>query len=225
MLSPTSEVQIIFSFSLSPLPCRRRRRSARVKKKGRGEKFSIPVEQKRDHSTVRWPCPRTNTSAICSQLMPMNRETGLSILFSRLVLEGMSLNERDTLIVIIVCSIVGFFSLLLIICCCFWCVIRHYRLQAKRLNTHEENESPVMASSRQHYQRSQKLPPSKVDNHYLGRKKKRRFNTNDSAITFSFDPPHLINQNVKNLDRLLNTDPTMTARSWHYEQTLPTRHW
>jgi hypothetical protein len=137
----------------------------------------------------------------------------------------MSLNERDTLIVIIVCSIVGFLSLVLIICCCFWCVIRYYRLQSKRLNSGEENDSPVMASSRQHYQRSQKAQSNKTDQHYSRNKKKRRFNTNESDITLSFDPPHLINQNVKNLDRLLNADPTMTARSWHYEQTLPSRYW
>lgn len=157
-----------------------------------------------------------------------NEKNGKSSSASRSILDcssqNMSLNERDTLIVIIVCSIVGFLSLVLIICCCFWCVIRYFRLQSKRLNAQEENDSPVMASSRQHYQRSHKAQSNQADQHYSRTKKKRRFNTNDSAITMSFDPPHLINQNVKNLDRLLNTDPTMTAHSWHYEQTLPSRY-
>ncbi|UJR27884.1 hypothetical protein I4U23_009149 [Adineta vaga] len=53
---------------------------------------------------------------------------------------------------------------------------------------------------------------------------KRRFNTNESTITLSFDPPHLINQNVRNLEKLLNNESTLTANSWHYEETFPTRN-
>ena len=136
-----------------------------------------------------------------------------------------SLSESDTLILIIVCSIVGFLILSLIIClfCCF--SIRYYRRRSKRLDSQTETDSPVLPTSRQHYQRSQHVSKAttKLDPNHMKKKKRRgrRFNTNDSAITLSFDPPHLINQNVKNLDRFFPTDPTMTTRSWHYEDTQP----
>lgn len=139
---------------------------------------------------------------------------------------SMSLSERDTLVLIIVGSIVGFFVFTLIIClsCCCW--IRYWRRRSQRLNSQSEHDSPVLPSSRNHYQRSQKLPSTKLDSNYVKKTKRRRrrFNTNESAITLSFDPPHLINQNVKNLDRFFPTDPTMTTRSWHYEQTQPSSH-
>jgi hypothetical protein len=143
----------------------------------------------------------------------------------------MSFDERDKIIVTIICSIVGFIFIVLIICLILWFIIRRYRSKSKRMNQNEENISPRIPSyHRQRYQRSQKIPPTNFDhnnnnNNNIRKKKKRRFNTNDSAITLSFDPPHLINQNVKNLEKLLNSESTLTASSWHYEETLPTKNW
>lgn len=135
----------------------------------------------------------------------------------------MSLNERETLIVIIVCSISGFLLLLFIICLFFWFTIRHYRLKSKRFHMNDDNESPVM---RQRYQRSQNLPANKIEKrNRLRRKRKERFNTNNSSISSAFDPPHLINQNVRNLDQLLNSEGTITTNSWQYEETLPKKPW
>jgi hypothetical protein len=56
---------------------------------------------------------------------------------------------------------------------------------------------------RQQYQRSQKNLSTMNAMHNKRKRRKRRFNTNDSTISFSFNPPHLINQNVKNLDQLI----------------------
>jgi hypothetical protein len=55
--------------------------------------------------------------------------------------------------------------------------------------------------------------------HNQRKKRKRRFNTNDSAISFSFNPPHLINQNVKKLDQLIANESSL-----HYEQQSPTNN-
>jgi hypothetical protein len=62
-------------------------------------------------------------------------------------------------------------------------------------------------------------------NHYQRKARRKRSNTNDSAITLSFNPPHLINQNVKNLEKFLNSESTLTANSWLYEETLPKKPW
>ncbi|CAF1025511.1 unnamed protein product [Rotaria sordida] len=143
----------------------------------------------------------------------------------------MSLDARDKIIITIILSIVGLICMLLIICFIIWFIIRYYRLKTKRMNSNEENNSPPISSyHRQQYQRTQRFPSIKLNhnnNNIINKKrkrKKRRFNTNDSALTLSFDPPHLINQNVKNLDKLLTSESTLTANSWHYEETLPKKH-
>ncbi|CAF5029247.1 unnamed protein product, partial [Rotaria magnacalcarata] len=40
-------------------------------------------------------------------------------------------------------------------------------------------------------------------------------------ISFSFNPPHLINQNVKNLDKLVPLESSFTTNLWHPEDTSP----
>jgi lipopolysaccharide export LptBFGC system permease protein LptF len=138
----------------------------------------------------------------------------------------MSFDVRDKLILTIICSIVGFIFTMLIISLLFWLIIQHYRSKARRMNSNEENNSP--SYQRQQYQRSQKYISNKsnVNNNNNKKKlKKRRFNTTDSAVTLSFNPPHLINQNVKNLEKLLHNESTLTANSWHYEETFPTQNW
>ena len=147
----------------------------------------------------------------------------------------MPFNARDKIIITIICSIVGFVSLALIIFFVLWFIIDHYRSKAhKCMNSNEENNSsPLSLYYRRPYRRSQQLPSMKMcfnnhnnnSNNIDRRNKKRRFNTNDSVLTLSFDPPHLINQNVKNLDKLLNSESTLTASSWCYEETLPRRNW
>jgi hypothetical protein len=140
----------------------------------------------------------------------------------------MSFDDRDKIILIIICSILGFILILLIICFFLWFIIRSYRRsKAKHKNSNDENSSPPISPYyRQQYQRSKNFPSTKFNiNNNRRKRKRRRFSTNDSALTLSFDPPHLINQNVKNLDKLLNNESTLTANSWHYEETLPTKNW
>lgn len=140
----------------------------------------------------------------------------------------MSLVERDKLILTIIFSIIGFIFLLLIICFLIWRLIRCYRLKIKPRASHEINHLPRLSSyHRQQYQRSQKYISTKFNsnNHHhhphQRKLKKKRSNTADSALTLSFDSPHLINQNVKNLEKLLQNESTLTANSWLYEETLP----
>lgn len=141
----------------------------------------------------------------------------------------MSLVERDKIILTIIFSIIGFIFLLLSICFLIWRIIRYYRLKMKSQNSNDTNHLPPISSyHRQQYQRSQKYVSTKFNmnktkNNHHQRKKKKRSNTSDSAITLSFNPPHLINQNVKNLEKLLHNESTLTANSWLYEETLPKR--
>jgi len=136
----------------------------------------------------------------------------------------MSLAEHDKIVLIIIFSIIGFTFILLSFCFLFWRIICYYRSKPKRMNFNGENYSRPISS----YQRSRKYASTKFDinnNNNRRRKRKRRSNTNDSAITLSFDPPHLINQNVKNLEKFLNSESTLTANSWLYEETLPKKPW
>jgi hypothetical protein len=136
----------------------------------------------------------------------------------------MSLNQQDTIIVIIVCTIVGFLLLVLIVCFILWCIIRQYRLRSKRFESSDERNVQTTSSYRQQCPRWQKSAcTSKAEHKHTKRKKRPRLNTNESSISLSFDPPHLINQNVKHLDKLFNSDATQSTSSWHYEQTLPSK--
>jgi uncharacterized membrane protein len=137
----------------------------------------------------------------------------------------MSFDERDKIIITIICSIVSFIFIIIIICFTLWLIIRYCRSKGEDTNSTEENNSPSISSyHRQQYQRSQKISSTILAINNKRKKKKRRSNTNDSTLTLSFDPPHLINQNVKNLDKLLGNESTLTASSWHYEETLPTKN-
>jgi len=142
----------------------------------------------------------------------------------------MSLVEHDKIVLIIIFSIIGFTFILLSFCFLLWRIICYYRSKTRRMNFNGENYSrPISSYHRPQYQRSQKYVSTKFDinnnNNKRRRKRKRRSNTNDSAITLSFDPPHLINQNVKNLEKFLNSESTLTANSWLYEETLPKKPW
>lgn len=147
----------------------------------------------------------------------------------------MSFDVRNKIIITIIFGIVGLTSFLLIICFVCWFIIRYYRLKRERIDLKDDNDSPVISSYRRHqqYLRPPHVPSVKISSNINNnfsksinkKRKKTRFNTNDSALTFTFDAPHLINQNVKNLDKLLSNDSTLTANSWQYEETLPERHW
>ncbi len=118
------------------------------------------------------------------------------------------MDEHEQLIIAIVLGIVGFLSMMIIICFFIWFFLRRKSksLQHKQLSS---------ISRRQPYRRSEKFSPRNViDN--KRRRQKGRFNTNDSVISFSFQPPHLINQNVRNLDRLLASESTV-----YYEEKSP----
>jgi hypothetical protein len=138
----------------------------------------------------------------------------------------MSFAERDKIILTIIFSIVGFILIVLIICFLFWRLIRYYRSKSREKNWNKQyNSSPYY---RAQYPRSQKYLSTKFDmnpNHYQRKARRKRSNTNDSAITLSFNPPHLINQNVKNLEKLFHNESTLTANSWFYEETLPKKNW
>ncbi|CAF0824564.1 unnamed protein product [Adineta ricciae] len=131
----------------------------------------------------------------------------------------MSFDERDKIILIIICSVISFVFIIIIISFIIWLIIHQYRSKnqdKQSIDRHPPSPIPT-------YHRTQKIPP--VSNiHHIKGKKRRRFNTNESTITLSFDPPHLINQNVKNLQKLLNNESTLTASSWHYEETFPKRY-
>jgi hypothetical protein len=140
----------------------------------------------------------------------------------------MSLAERDKIILTIIFSIIGFIFLVLIIGFLFWRLIRYYRWKVKHRHSIEGNRSSsVSPYQRVQYQRSEKYLSTKFDikNRNKTKKRTKRSNTNDSAITLSFNPPHLINQNVKNLEKLLHNESTLTANSWFYEETLPKKNW
>jgi hypothetical protein len=132
----------------------------------------------------------------------------------------MSLAERDKIILTIIFSIIGLIFLVLIICFLFWRLIYYYRSKINHRDSIEENRSPYQ---RVQYQRSEKYLD--IQNRNKTKKRSRRSNTNDSAITLSFNPPHLINQNVKNLEKLFHNESTLTANSWFYEETLPKKTW
>lgn len=110
------------------------------------------------------------------------------------------MDEHEQIITIIF-SILGFIAVITLISFCIW-HIRNRRRQSKN----NLKKSPM--TYRQQYQRSQAIPSSNIIHNKRRRKKQRRFNTNESSISFSFDPPHLINQNVKNLDKLLANEST-----------------
>jgi FtsZ-interacting cell division protein ZipA len=114
------------------------------------------------------------------------------------------MDEREEIITIVF-SILGFITIIIIICLIIWNIHRRKSKSIKNIQ-----HTPI--SYQQQYQRSQKLTSNNIINNKR-KKSKRRFNTNESDISFSFNPPHLINQNVKNLDKLLANKPS----SVHYE--------
>jgi hypothetical protein len=95
------------------------------------------------------------------------------------------MDERGEILTIVF-SILGSISLVIIIWFIIWLC---YQSKSKK-------------SRQRQYQRSQKLSTTYVIRNKR-RQRKRRFDTNDSSISFSFNPPHLINQNVKNLEQLI----------------------
>jgi cytoskeletal protein RodZ len=105
------------------------------------------------------------------------------------------MDEREEILVIIF-SIIGLVSVLLIISFSIWYIRRRRSKLPKR---------PI---PRQQYQRSEKISSTNVILKKR-RQRKKRFNTNESAISLSFNPPHLINQNVKNLDRLIVNETSL----------------
>lgn len=109
-----------------------------------------------------------------------------------------SMDEREQLVVIIVCSVVGGLILLTAILIFVCCLLRERATYERRYRPSHRHRS------------SRKYT-----------KKPARVNTNDSSISVPFDPPHLINQNVKHLDQLLSSNSTLTAKSWYYTETAP----
>ncbi|CAF3442987.1 unnamed protein product [Rotaria sp. Silwood2] len=124
------------------------------------------------------------------------------------------MDERDKLIITIVFSVIGFISIIIIICFVTWFILR------RKTNSTNQNKSLSMPY-RQQYEHSQNILITKYDSNKR-KKRKRRFNTNDSSISLSFNPPHLINQNVKNLNRLLSLESSLPINIWHHEDTSST---
>ncbi|CAF1593758.1 unnamed protein product [Rotaria sp. Silwood1] len=118
------------------------------------------------------------------------------------------MDERDKIIIAVVFSIIGFILIIIIICFIIWFI---YRRKSNIIN-YDKN---IFISHQQSYEHSQNILINKYNS------KKQKFNTNDSSISLSFNTPHLINQNVKNLDKLLSFDSLSTINMWHRQDTLP----
>lgn len=100
------------------------------------------------------------------------------------------MDEQDKILTIVF-SVLAFILLVIVISICIWCCYRRRRRRHSIIHFRQE-----------YHQRKPRQPTNQfIQNRHKRRKK--RFNTNESAISFSFNPPHLINQNVKNLDQLL----------------------
>lgn len=106
------------------------------------------------------------------------------------------MNERDIILVIIF-SIVGVLS-------CVFIVIFFILFCIRR----QMNKKQV--PQRQKYERSRNATTT-TTNLVLNKQKqrrKKRFNTNESVVSWTFNSPHLINQNVRNLDQfIVNESP------------------
>ncbi|UJR21861.1 hypothetical protein I4U23_024934 [Adineta vaga] len=100
----------------------------------------------------------------------------------------------DRIIIVAICSAVGIVSMIAIICFIIWLI-----LHRKSHRTVYNRKSCLFR--RQQHQRSNKFFSIKFHNKNE-RFGKNRFNTSGSSVSLSFNPPHLINQNVKNLDKL-----------------------
>ncbi|CAF1062622.1 unnamed protein product [Rotaria sordida] len=124
------------------------------------------------------------------------------------------MDERNKIIITVVFSIIGFILIIVIFCFIIWFILR------RKSNLINRNKNPSILR-RQQYERSHNVFINKYNSNKQ-KKRKRRFNTNDSSISLSFDSPHLINQNVRNLDKLLHLESLLTTNIWHYENTLST---
>jgi hypothetical protein len=100
----------------------------------------------------------------------------------------------DKLIIITIGSGIGLISIISIICFIIWFILH------RKSNATNYNRNPPILY-RQKYQCSKKFFAIKFHNN-KGHIEKNRFNTSDSSVSLSFNPPHLINQNVKNLEKL-----------------------
>ncbi|CAF1498423.1 unnamed protein product [Adineta ricciae] len=109
----------------------------------------------------------------------------------------------DRVITITICSAVGAVSMLAIVCFLIWFFCRR-----KSHDTVQHRKACLFC--RQHYQRSNKFFSIKFHNNAGKRPGKSRFSTSDSSVSLSFNPPHLINQNVRNLEKL--STPTNIER-------------
>ena len=100
----------------------------------------------------------------------------------------------DRIIIVTICSAVGIISIIAIICFLVWLILH------RKSNRTVYNRKSCLSRRQQHH-RSNKFFSIKFHNtnKKLG---KNRFNTSDSSVSLSFNPPHLINQNVRNLDKL-----------------------
>jgi hypothetical protein len=104
------------------------------------------------------------------------------------------MNGLDKIIIITIGCAIGIISLIAIIWFIIWFI-----LHRKSTATNYSRNPPILY--RQKYQCSKKFFAIKFDNNE-GKKTKNRFNTSDSSVSLAFNPPHLINQNVKNLNKL-----------------------
>ncbi|CAF1187216.1 unnamed protein product [Adineta steineri] len=100
----------------------------------------------------------------------------------------------DKIIVVTICSAVGLILIIAIISVIIWFILR------RKSNTTAYNRKSNIFR-RPQYQRSKKFFSIKFHS-TNGKTGKSKFNTSDSSVSLSFNPPHLINQNVKNLDKL-----------------------
>jgi ABC-type bacteriocin/lantibiotic exporter with double-glycine peptidase domain len=123
------------------------------------------------------------------------------------------MDEQAKIIISIVFGVIGILSSIVIVCFIIWLI---YRRKSKSRNLKKTSS----ISQQPQYQSSENSTSIK-SNKNSRRKRNKRFNTNDSAISLSFNPPHLINQNVKNLDKLLSTDSISTTTPWPHEDAIP----
>ena len=124
------------------------------------------------------------------------------------------MDRRTTIIVATILSIFGVILIIVIICFIYWFIRR------RKSKLKSQIHDPVL-SHRKQYERSQKSISMKYVNNRR-RERKKRFNTNDSSLSLPFHTPHLINQNVKNLDQLVLNETSLINHLWHDEHASPT---
>ncbi|CAF0883654.1 unnamed protein product [Didymodactylos carnosus] len=129
------------------------------------------------------------------------------------------MDNTNKIVLYVICGVVGFIVLVSIILIILWCINRHYRNRmnssSSSLSDSTSSQTPPLPSS---FPFRLRAKPKQINNKKNTKKilVKSQSNTTNNVENY----PHLINTNVKNLEKLLQSESTLTASSWHYEKNL-----